>query len=159
MYSCIVLINNPKGGYYGNIIAGPVFKEIADKVYSTSIKLHKELEKDSLFAEQGLPSIKTTYSSTASILTTKTNIPVRNQMEPSILAETSSTQKVVNLKPRQVKEAQIPDVSGMGIKDALYILENLGLQVETKGFGKVTSQSLPAGSKLVKGQKITLNFS
>ncbi len=160
LYSCIVLINNPKGAaYYGNVIAGPVFKEIADKVYSTSIKLHKELEKDSLFAEQGLPSIKTTYSSTASILTTKTNIPVRNQMEPSILAETSSTQKVVNLKPRQVKEAQIPDVSGMGIKDALYILENLGLQVETKGFGKVTSQSLPAGSKLVKGQKITLNFS
>jgi len=160
LYSCIVLINNPKGDeYYGNKIAGPVFKEIADKVYSTSIHLHKELEKDSLFAENGLPPIKATYASTVSTLTSKTNIPVRNPMEPSQLVETGSIKNMVSIKSRNFQQDKMPDVSGMGIKDALYLLENLGLLVETKGFGKVSFQSLPAGSKLVKGQKITLNLS
>ena len=160
LYTCIVLINNPTEGiYYGNVIAGPVFKEIADKVYSTSIKLHKELETDSLFATKGLPAIKTTYAHVANTLVSKTNIPAKNPSEPDALSETINTQNYVQLKTRTIPVEKVPDVNGMGIKDALFILENLGLEVETRGFGKVNSQSIPPGSKLVKGQKITLNFS
>jgi cell division protein FtsI (penicillin-binding protein 3) len=40
-YSAIVLIKNPRGFYqYGNNVAGPVFKDIADNIYARDINLH-----------------------------------------------------------------------------------------------------------------------
>ena len=49
-----------------------------------------------------------------------------------------------------------PDVAGMGLKDAVYILENKGLTIALQGKGKVISQSIAAGTNFIKGQKITL---
>ena len=49
-----------------------------------------------------------------------------------------------------------PDVTGMGLKDAVYMLENKGLIVEAKGRGRVLNQSLIAGTNFIKGQKISL---
>ncbi len=49
-----------------------------------------------------------------------------------------------------------PDVTGMGLKDAVYLLENKGLLVEVQGRGKVQNQSLAAGTGFKKGQKISL---
>ena len=43
-YSCIVVVNAPsRNVYYGNLVAGPVFKEIADKVYATNFEMHESL--------------------------------------------------------------------------------------------------------------------
>ncbi|HRD43043.1 MAG TPA: PASTA domain-containing protein, partial [Ferruginibacter sp.] len=50
----------------------------------------------------------------------------------------------------------MPDVVGMGLKDALYLLENRGMKVSILGKGKVISQSLAAGSTVSNGQKINL---
>jgi cell division protein FtsI (penicillin-binding protein 3) len=52
----------------------------------------------------------------------------------------------------------VPDVTGMGLRDALYILENSGLKVSVSGNGKVASQSLAAGSKIVQGQNIHIQL-
>jgi cell division protein FtsI (penicillin-binding protein 3) len=159
-YSCIVLINRPTSGtYYGNVIAWPVFKEIADKVYSTSLDLHKDLVKDSLFAQSGLPFMKATFSDEAEIITQKTLIPFSNQYKGEVVLETISTQNEIKMKARKMIEDLVPDVREMGMKDAFYLLENLGLKVEAKGMGKVREQSMPAGMRFTKGQKIILNFS
>jgi len=53
----------------------------------------------------------------------------------------------------------IPNVKDMGAKDAVYLLENMGLKVEIRGRGKVVSQSLPPGGKIYKGEKIILKMS
>ena len=52
----------------------------------------------------------------------------------------------------------MPDVKGMGLKDALYVLENKGLKVVVRGSGKVIKQSLNAGSEIQSGQKITIEL-
>ena len=53
----------------------------------------------------------------------------------------------------------MPSLQGMGLKDAVYLCENMGLKVSTKGAGKVIAQSVQSGSKINKGQlvKIELN--
>jgi cell division protein FtsI (penicillin-binding protein 3) len=55
-------------------------------------------------------------------------------------------------------EGKIPDVLGMTLRDAIYILENKGLKVKYNGRGRVSGQSLPEGSKVEKGMYITLNL-
>jgi cell division protein FtsI (penicillin-binding protein 3) len=67
--------------------------------------------------------------------------------------------KNMNLVSRTVTENQVPDVVGMGIKEALYLLENIGLKVGITGTGSVSTQSIPAGSHFKKGQKIILELS
>ncbi len=62
----------------------------------------------------------------------------------------------VNLN--NVKPGVVPDVHGMGAADALFMLENAGLRVNISGHGKVTSQSLVAGSSFTKGQTISITL-
>lgn len=52
----------------------------------------------------------------------------------------------------------MPSVVGMGAKDAVYLLERKGLRVRLNGIGKVRSQSIPGGSRLVRGQTISLTL-
>ena len=50
----------------------------------------------------------------------------------------------------------IPNVVGMGLKDAVYLLENMGLRVTSTGRGRVLNQSLAAGTNFNKKQNIAL---
>jgi cell division protein FtsI (penicillin-binding protein 3) len=59
----------------------------------------------------------------------------------------------------QINAKQVPDVSGMGLRDALYQLERAGLMVIPKGKGKVVTQSLAPGTQFSKGQTITIQLS
>ncbi|MBL7751921.1 MAG: PASTA domain-containing protein, partial [Chitinophagaceae bacterium] len=54
--------------------------------------------------------------------------------------------------------AQLPDLTGMGLKDALLLLESKGVTVQVSGKGKVKQQSLPAGTTLTKGMVIQLTL-
>jgi cell division protein FtsI (penicillin-binding protein 3) len=63
--------------------------------------------------------------------------------------------------PKLMYSNIVPDVTGMGLRDAVYVLEKSGLKVEVKGKGKVRGQSLTPGTKIVQEQKqsITLQLS
>ena len=50
----------------------------------------------------------------------------------------------------------VPSLIGMGLKDALYVLESSGMKVQVNGKGKVMNQSIAAGTPVVKGQQIVL---
>jgi cell division protein FtsI (penicillin-binding protein 3) len=54
---------------------------------------------------------------------------------------------------------KVPDVTGMGVKDAVYVLQQRGLRVRVNGCGQIVKQDLPAGTLAVKGRKITLTAS
>jgi cell division protein FtsI (penicillin-binding protein 3) len=58
----------------------------------------------------------------------------------------------------QLRQGMIPDLTGMNLRDAIFLLENNGIHVEIKGAGKVRQQSLSAGTKFNKGTKITLQL-
>ena len=71
-------------------------------------------------------------------------------------ANTSTT--AAELHTRKLNDHVVPNVVGMGAKDAVYLLEKLDLRVRLSGVGKVESQSIPAGSTIYKGQTITLKL-
>ena len=62
------------------------------------------------------------------------------------------------MKPNLIRNQVMPNVKGMGLKDALYLLENMGLKVVPRGNGKVTQQSLQAGSGITKGLTVYLDL-
>lgn len=157
-YSCIVVIKNKPYAkkYYGALVAGPVFKEVADKLYAMNAANHENasyaLNKDSLnyYYAGSTDDLKTVMSE----LSIK-YIDSVNQSEYSKLY-------AVNYNPvlnqRSIHKNIMPDVRGMGLKDALYLLENSNVKVVVKGRGKVRSQSLEPGKQLTDNQSVVVEL-
>ena len=157
-YSIAVVINAPSNGvYYGSAVAGPVFKEIADNIFSTNLNIHPSIENDTVTYNATMPIVKTGSSSDLKYLFNNLKIPFINNEEGTWLQQVSS-EKVVELisSNKSVVAGVVPDVKGMGLRDAIYLLESSGLQVRVDGIGVVKNQSLPAGTKILKGQLITI---
>ena len=159
-YSIAVVINAPSNGvYYGSAVAGPVFKEIADNIFSTNLNIHPSIENDTVTYKATMPIVKTGSSSDLKYLFNNLKIPFINNEEGTWLQQVSS-EKVVELisSNKSVVAGVVPDVKGMGLRDAIYLLESSGLQVRVDGIGVVKNQSLPAGTKILKGQLITITL-
>jgi cell division protein FtsI (penicillin-binding protein 3) len=167
LYTCIIIINSPSNGiYYGGQVAGPVFKEIAEKVYSTSIDFHKEINSGNKILTLAPSTIKGTAEEVKCVMN-YLDIPYKddasdNQDYFSYVYDSksdSSKVQLVNIYPeKQLRDGIVPNLSGMTARDVLFLLENNGLSVELKGFGKVKKQSLQAGTKFSKGTRIILQL-
>lgn len=158
-YSCMVVVYAPSNDvYYAAEVAGPIFKEIADKVYSTNIEMHKELQPDSSFADNDFPSPK-------SGIVKQTKKAMQNLKIPTVQITTDAEWMVPIKSDKKIKIAElkivkntVPNVLGMGLRDAIYLLESQGLQVSANGRGIVLKQSLNAGTKISKGQQIIIEL-
>lgn len=158
-YTCIVVVSSPSmRGVYGNVVAGPVFREIADKIYSN------RLEMQTLVAQADTVH-RTPVSfggNRADLLTvmSRLDIPAVAQGDGE-WASTQATDSNVVIAERSVPPAgtgMVPNVLGMGLRDAMYILENQGLRVRLSGSGMVKRQSPAPGSRSVKGTTVTLEL-
>lgn len=157
-YSMIVTFNNPRGGaYYGGSVAGPVFKEIAEKVYNAQIMID-ELEEAPEEENQSYPEFKKGYPEEILKLADELDIENINGKAKGMVAEVVVEQDNLVLSESPLKPGLVPDVRGMGATDALFILESAGLRVSVKGLGKVKQQSLTPGSKYAQGQNIQLTL-
>jgi cell division protein FtsI (penicillin-binding protein 3) len=161
LYTCIIIINSPsKGVYYGGLVSGPVFKEIAEKVYSGSLDFHQEINRGTPLLTKAPEVIKGKNEDLAKVLSTL-NIP-HKKAEGSWLANSRTDSTKIALQPvdveGQLRKGTIPNLSGMSAKDVLYLLENSGLNVKLQGFGAVRKQSLEAGTKFYKGAQIVLTL-
>jgi len=154
-YSCIVVINDPsKNAYYGNIVAGPIFKEIADKVYATNLSLHEELGSKIIYTS--VPISKNGYYKDLQTVLDTLKIPCKKSNETWV--KTNIDNKKVNCTNYSISEKYIPLVVGMGAQDAIHILEEKGLNVLIKGRGFVINQSIKNGMPIIKGDTIILNL-
>lgn len=155
-YTIIVVINEPKKGiYYGALVAGPVFKEIADKVYAGNVQLHPGLP------TPGIPMVPQVLSGnvqSAKFVLNELGISSKTDSVAvsSGWGSASKNAYAVELKGRKIVDKTIPDVIGMGIRDALLLLEKAGLKVTYEGYGKIRTQSLASGSKAIPGSTIHL---
>ncbi len=161
LYTCIVIVYNPsKGAYYGGLVAGPAFKEIAEKVYSGSIDFQKEINSGKKILTQAPAVIKGKREDVEQVLTSL-EIPYKINEKAAWIAPGADSTRI-NLGAHQVdgtlKKGLIPDLSGMSVKDAVFLLENNGLNVRIEGAGTVKKQSLEAGTKFFKGTQIVLTF-
>jgi cell division protein FtsI (penicillin-binding protein 3) len=153
VYSCIVVVRTKPHAalHYGGQIAAPVFREIAIKLYAMYIEnktLPKyEAVKDSLnyFYAGNSRDIKNIYKT----LSVGYSDSVRSEW-----GTVTATNYQPVIKDVSVTKAVMPNVKGMGLKDAVYLLENMGLKVKTNGKGKVMVQSIQAGATLTRGMTV-----
>ena len=158
-YTAIVLIKNPKGIYqYGNNVAGPVFKDIADNIYSRDINLHFAMEKKKTTEPGVFPTIRAGYQEDLTMLTNELGISNHSATEEEWIRAAKNGNAIVWKKNAVVKDL-VPDVTGMTFRDAIYLLEKSGLRVSYEGIGRVTEQSLAPGTRFSKGSRIYLRLS
>ena len=157
-YSCIVVIDEPKGiRQYGANVAGPVFKEVADKVYAQDLEMHKQMAAGKWEQEGEFPTIRAGHADELRFICNELGISNHGpQSTDWVVARTSNNS--VQWFSRQPKPGQVPDVTGMLLRDALYVLENRGLRVNFTGRGRVVYQSQPAGSLALKGSSISIKL-
>lgn len=164
LYTCMVIVYNPsKGTYYGGLIAGPVFKEIAEKVYSSSLNFMQPLNNKKTLLTNSPDCIKSlnnelTVASNALNLKVKSNASENTYSSKNTKDSLSMTLIESNIEG-QLKRGIVPNLNGLSAKDALYLLENKGMHVKLIGFGSVKKQSIDAGQRFNKGDKITLILS
>jgi len=158
-YSCIVVVSSPsKNVYYGNLVAGPVFKEIADKVYATSFSIHKGLKIAENQDEIKIPYTKHSNRKELKTVLKELNIKTQEKDIDSKWVVTRKKDSMIDLANRYLEPGIMPRVTGMGVKDAVYILEKMGLNVKVEGSGSIQKQSIPAGTPVKKGDKVILKM-
>ncbi|MAY82706.1 MAG: cell division protein [Flavobacteriales bacterium] len=160
-YSCIVVVNAPSQNvYYGNLVAGPIFKEVADKVYANSLEMHDPLQKqENYLASSPIPYSKHGNKYSIEKIFSELNIPVKSKAADADWIVTQTGDSSVTIAPREVQDKLVPNVVGMGLRDAVYLLENQGLQVAVEGRGMVKTQSIMPGRVAKRGMKIKLELS
>lgn len=160
-YSCIVVVNAPnRSVYYASHVAGPIFAEIADKVYATSINIHDELESSDKFTSlTKIPVSKSGMQKDLNNVFEELHVKVESSNLDNKWVITQTGKEKVEMGRRNIVENMVPNVKGMSAQDAVYILENAGLKVQLRGSGMIKSQSLIPGANIQRGQEITLELS
>ncbi len=159
-YTCLVVIKNKPHALkrHGADVAAPVFKEIADRLYARYVRDSKfttasEIKKDSsYFSYAGLKEdvkavmkkVKLNYKDSTALIDDWTIV---NGNSSGI----TMTNKITNSNT-------MPVLKGMGLKDAVYLCESMGLKLNVKGKGRVANQSIAAGQAISKGQQINIEL-
>lgn len=127
---CLILVNSPKVGRYGGLVAAPIFRNVADRIVSSNMDYFKS-------PIEGLESIPAEFKA---LQAERLNIkPAGNQ-----------TKRIENLSSF-TNSSYMPDLKDYSLRDAIFILNKLELKYKINGTGKVVSQSIAAGEKIKKG--------
>ena len=158
-YTCIVLIRTKPhaASHYGGTLAAPVFREIATKLYAMYVQRKTptpyEAVKDSAayFYAGAAEDIKKVLRSL--------QVPYTDSSVQEEWSNVIAGNRQPLVMPLAIRKQVMPNVRGMGLKDALYLLENMGLKVSVRGRGKVAMQSISPGTQLAKGITVILELS
>ncbi|MDR0743362.1 MAG: transpeptidase family protein [Tannerella sp.] len=159
LYTCIVVISRPRVGLpSGGLMCGVVVKEIAEKIYANCTVFDmKKVPDDSLKAPY--PDIKNgDYVALKNVME---DLKIKAEETAKVNAKyvvANGNDKGIALKEIPLIENLVPNVAGMGAKDAVFALENCGLRVTLSGKGHVVSQSVKNGSRVVPGQTVILTL-
>ena len=156
-YSMIVTFNNSKVGYYGATVAGPVFKEVSEKIFA--LQGFIEESGDDASDIEKLPAVKKGKSEDILRIAEELNIQNLIGKPNSQMASVSVQDSTVILTDNEIQAGKVPNVKGMGASNAIFLMENAGLKVKVKGIGKVKKQSLVPGSNYRNGQTVYLTLS
>lgn len=157
-YSMIVMLSDPVGAYYAAAVAGPVFREVADMVYANDVQMYNPV-KDTQIAKNGdLPQAKAGQKKATRSVYQAFGIKTAFAAASGEYINTLDSNSGVQTREISANEGYVPDVLGMGLKDALYLVGNSGLKPSVKGRGRVTKQSLTGGMRVGKGSSIVLEL-
>lgn len=157
-YSAIVVMDNPKGyRQYGSDVAAPVFKEIADKIYALDLKMHEKYELADKPEMGVFPVVQAGRKEDLSLMLNYLGVSNHTTANDVEWVRAGISNNSIQWKETTSQAGLVPDVSGMTLRDALYLLENSGLRVEVRGkTGRVITQSQLPGSRALKGSTIKI---
>lgn len=158
-YSMIVVIDSPKGfAAYGGDVSAPVFKEIADRIYALDLELNPSNQNQIFQAENvasKTPFIRAGRGGELNEIFEELGVQASPANAEEWVRSVSNNEKI-QWENNETEMPQVPDVSGLPLRDALFILENKGLKVNYSGKGIVKQQSISPGSELIKNATINL---
>ena len=129
---------------------------MSDKIYASSFDINQAFYKNEIASiKTQYPPIKSGYTKDIKTVLNKMNITA-NGGNNSNFGKPSKTENAINIQDMTFNKSQVPNLIGMGARDAVYILEQLGLHVIVIGRGAVKSQSIAAGSSIQNIETITL---
>jgi cell division protein FtsI (penicillin-binding protein 3) len=158
-YSIIVVIKNKPFAkkYYGASVAGPVFKEISDKLYA--MLPDSDIQREPF---KNIPDssyyLYTGYATDMKKILGDINMRYTDSSGKSEYNTISEMNYQPVMKAKEMAKNTMPDVKGMGLKDVLFLLENRNVKVLARGKGKVFAQSVSAGVPLSKGQTVVVEL-
>lgn len=157
-YSCVVMVTDPETGHYGGTVCAPIFREIADKCYVTATQSHEAINETAVaYNTEKLPNLQIGYKADFDFLLDELRVPHQSEAN-SVWTVARAEQDTLRLLLRNNQDEVMPNVRGMGLRDALYLLENKKIRVLVRGVGKVKSQSVPAGRSLRSIRSVTLTL-
>lgn len=158
LYTCFVGIRRPHGSPSGGLMPGGVFKQVAEEVYSRKVLPPvKDIRPDSSLLK--LPYINNGLFDQIKIVMSGLGIDYDGTTENVDWVTSSTSEKNIEFKKQTLVDNLVPNVVGMGLKDALYLLEKKGLKVTFTGVGKIRKQSIAPGTRIVKNSHIALELS
>lgn len=157
LYSCIVVIKTKPYAalHYGGQLAAPVFKEISDRLYTLEVRqgnkyTFSNINDSNFYRYAG-------QTGDFKLLMKHIGIPYKDSTKS--FGSWSVLQKSLNgpvLFANKESNSTMPDLKGLGLKDAIFLCENAGLKVDIKGRGKVFAQSVNKGNTVSKGQVVQI---
>ncbi|MGY2133188.1 penicillin-binding protein [Hymenobacter sp. HD11105] len=158
-YSCIVVVDSPKRGrIYGSDVAAPVFREVADKAMARDIASQRPLLARVPLNKTRIPTVKAGLQDELALVCQKLGVEHQPQAAGEEWVRADTNTRALAWQAQPVRRGQVPDVSGMTMRDALFLLENRGLRVRIVGSGRVYRQSVAAGTPLRRGTTVTLEL-
>lgn len=157
-YTCIVVVREPRIGYpSGGKMAGSIFKNVAERTMALkSNRKPNTFEVDSTFTAPTSPYLKSGYFKALQTAMTSLKLPIGTVSTDWV--KSYNEDKQVRVEAISITGNKIPDLKGMGAKDAVYLVERMGLYVRVQGRGKVISQNLTPGTVAKKGSVISINL-
>ena len=131
--------------YYGARVAGDAVREIIKFLYTNDLSLHPSVDRP---AKAYTPqTIKGGRAMEVGYIAETLGNDANNNIDSSEWCSSNSESSIVGLS---IVSGYVPDVRGMGLTDAIFLLEEQGLRVTHKGYGRVTSQSIAPGTAITK---------
>ncbi len=165
-YSCIVVIDSPsKGRIYGGDVAAPVFREVADKCMARDQASQRPMLARVPARRTPVPLVRAGLQDEIALVCQKIGLPGQTHatggeewVRATRAMDTAFVARTVALRPDAsvAHPGRMPDVRGLTLRDALFLLENRGLKVQTTGTGRVREQSVAPGSFAKRGLVVGL---
>ena len=158
-YTIMVLISDPTGGsIYGSDVALPVWRAIADKIYAADVNLRPAIyaKASPEWRADRLPRRAVGASADIAAVFAAVAAPALDGIAEGMVRLDRPHDSTM-VRPLAVTPGRVPDVRGMGLRDAVFTLENMGCSVDAVGKGRVTRQSIAPNTK-VRGQRVRLTL-
>lgn len=155
-YSMIVVINDPIGEYYGALVSGPVFRKIADRIYAGDVTMYSSVRQN-MVGNTTAPEAKAGQSKATKQVYNAFGIKALYAAKSEYF-NSADTSNGIAYEESTPTKGVMPNIKGMGLKDAMYLVGNAGLKARVKGSGKVINQSILPGSRIGKGLLVEIEL-